>query len=98
MPDKTPRDRAQAGYTLFLQRLPTGTAKNVAKEMGISDSQLSELKNKHVEPVMLLLAHLGLKVVDSANRCVTPQVYEFLISTHERMVRQAPALVWGDDE
>jgi hypothetical protein len=98
MPDLTPRDRAQIGFTMVLQRMSHGRAQNVAKDMGISDSTLSELKTKHAEKVLLLLAHLGLKVVDARAKTLAPAAFEFLTESHQRFVKVAPQLVWGDDE
>jgi hypothetical protein len=98
MPDLSPRDRAQRGYTMVLQRMSHGTAKNIAKDMGISDSAVSELKTKHVENALLLLAHLGLKVVDVKARCMAPAAFEFLTDSHQRIARKAPELLWGDED
>lgn len=90
------RDRAHKAYTLVLQRMPHGEGKNIAAEMAISPSDLTELKKK-VEPVLLLLSHLGFKLTDIGSHCIKPAAYQFLIETHERVVREAPALVWTDE-
>ncbi len=94
----THRDRAQAGYSMFLRRLSKVKAGDIAKEMEISDSALSELKNKFAENVLLLLAHLNLKVVDASSRCMDPIAYEFLTRTHERMARTNATLLWEEEE
>jgi hypothetical protein len=93
----SPRDRAHRGFTMVLQRMPHGKATAIAKEMSISDSTLTELK-KQVEPVLLLLAHLGLKTVDTRARCMAPAAFDFLTQCHQRLMVTAPALVWGDEE
>jgi hypothetical protein len=92
----SPRDRAHRGFTMVLQRMPHGKATAIAKEMSISDSTLTELK-KQVEPVLLLLAHLGLKSVDVKARCMAPSAFEFLTESHRRIARQAPQLLWEED-
>ena len=94
----SPRDRANKGYSLVLQRMAHGTAKTIAADMGISDSTLSDIKNKQTEQVLLLLAHLGLKVVPANVKCLDPVAYEFLTAMHARIVAQAPQLVWEEAE
>jgi hypothetical protein len=99
MAEMTPRDRANRAYTEFLQLMaPGGTGKRLAAEMGMSDGDVSELKTKHMEKCLLLLAHLDRKVVPTRYRCMTPITYEFLTETHQRMVAQSPKLVWEDSE
>lgn len=98
MGETTPRDRAAAGFSTFLQRLPMGKAKQVAQEMGIGDKEVSELKTQSMEKCILLLAHLGLKVVDVKSRCISPAAYDFLVETHERVLRTQPSLVWDEQE
>lgn len=96
MAEKSPRDRAHAAYTMVLLRMPHGTAGEVAKAMDISDGDLSGLKNKHLEPALLLLAHLGLKVVSADMVCVSKKTFEFLTEQHERMV--VKKLAWAEDD
>lgn len=66
--------------------------------MGISDSTISRIKTERLEECVTLLAHLGLKVVPSDYKCVNPAAYAFLTSTHERVMRDAPHLIWEADE
>ena len=94
----TVRDCAQRSHSLFLRRMAAVKAGDIAKDMGISDSAMSELKNKHAESVLVLLAHLGLKAVAASSRCLDPAAFEFLTRTHERMARQSPQLLWEDTE
>lgn len=96
MAELTSRDRAHTGYTLFLQRLPQGKATEVAKEMKVSDADISTMKNKEMERCIHLLAHLGLKVVDSSARCISPSAFAFLTETHERVIRSQPSLIWDE--
>lgn len=98
MPDMSPRERAGRGFAEVLKRLPHGRAKELAEQMDIAESALSELKNKHVEHVLQLLAHLGLKVVSTDKVCMPRETFEFLTATHQRVVAKAPELVWSDGE
>lgn len=92
----TPRDRANKAHSLVLQKMPHGTAQDIAKAMEVSDSELSGIKNKQLEPVLLLLAHLDLKVVSTDYVCLSRKTYEFLTEQHERMVKRK--LAWVEDE
>lgn len=98
MADCTARDVAQRGYSVALRRLADMKATKVAEAMGTSDATISTLKNQHLEQCLLLLAHLGLKVVDAKARCLAPDAFTFLTSTHQRVMQQAPQLVWEEDK
>jgi hypothetical protein len=90
-----PAETARKGVQLALQRLQeSGKAGAVAVAMGLSDSTVSRIKTERLEEVLLLIAHLGLKVVPADFRCVNPEAYAFLTSTHERVMREAPHLIW----
>lgn len=94
----TPPERACKAMQLVLQRLQEpGTGVAVATAMGVSESTISRLKNERLEECLRLLAHLGLKVVPSEFRCVNPEAYAFLTSTHEKVMRVAPGLIWEAD-
>lgn len=83
---------------LVLQRLQEpGTAVSVAAAMGASEATVSRIKNERMEDCLRLLAHLGLKVVPAEFKCVNPDAYYFLTSTHEKVMRQAPHLIWEAD-
>lgn len=97
-PESSPRDRAQKAHSLFLQRIGKVKAGDIAKLMEMTDGQLSEIKNKKVEDALLLLAHLGLKVVPVEMRCMPLDAFVFLTSMHKRVVEKAPALIWEDVE
>lgn len=92
------RDIASRGFTLLLQKLSRGRAGQVAKEMGVADSQVSDLKNKQAEQVLLLAAHLGLKLVPADAVVVGPAVMAFLTESHKKMLRHAPDLLWSMEE
>jgi len=80
---------------LVLQRLQEpGTAVAVAAAMGTSESTVSRIKTERLEEVLRLMAHLGMKVVPADYKCVNPASYEFLTTTHEKVMRMAPHLIW----
>lgn len=96
--DTTARDRAQKGYSLFLRRIGEVKAGDIAKEMGITDGALSEIKTKKVEDALKLLSHLGLKCVPSEFRCIDPATFEFMAVTAKKLMNAAPQLLWDEQE
>lgn len=94
----TPRDRADVAYSQVLQKLPHGAATKLAKEMGISDKDFSEIKNESLAPSLYLLAHLGYKIVPVGSQCMSQVSYDFLMELHQRVTRRAPKLCWEDSE
>lgn len=95
--DISARDRAQRGYTLFLNRIGNVKAGDIAKTMGVSDAVVSETKTKKVEDAILLLSYLGLKCVPAHFRCLEPAMFEFLTASSKKLMNEAPELLWGDD-
>lgn len=95
----TPAERARKAVQLVLQRLKEpGTAVAAAAAMGVSEATISRLKNDHMEQVLTLLAHLGLKVVPFTFKCVDRESYDFLVRSHTRVMEKAPELIWDQDE
>ena len=94
--DSIARDRARKGYSLALRRLSDIKATNVANEMGTSDASISKLKTEHLEQCLVLLAHLGLKVVDANAKCMDRAAFEHLTSSYGRVLSQQPELIWED--
>lgn len=91
----TPAERARKAVQLALQRLQEpGTGVSLATAMGVSEATVSRIKTERLEEVLLLLAHLGLKVVPAEFKCVDAAAYAFLTSTHEKVMRVAPQLIW----
>lgn len=97
MTEKTPAERAKQAHTLVLQRLAATTQVALSAAMGTSESTINRIKTERLEEVLLALAHLGLKVVPAEFKCVDPEAYAFLTRTHERVMRQAPQLIWDVD-
>ena len=95
----TPAERARKAVQLVLQRLKEpGTAVSASAAMGTSEATISRLKNDHMEPVLTLLAHLGLKVVPADFKCVDREAYDFLVRSHKRVMAKQPELIWDADE
>lgn len=95
---KTPPETARKGLHLALQALQEpARAGALAVAMGVSESTVSRIKNDQLDKVLLLLAHLGLKVVPTEFRCVDPATYAFLTATHQRVMQKAPQLIWDAD-
>jgi hypothetical protein len=94
----TPHERARRAHTLVLKRLSLGMGGQIAEAMGIAPSTVSELKNKHLENVLLLLAHLDLKVVPTDTHCVSPNAFALLKESHEKLIRLAPHMVWDGED
>lgn len=93
-----PDERTRKAMQLVLQRLQEpGTAVAVAVAMGTSESTISRIKTERMEEVLRLMSHLGLKVVPADFKCVNPEAYSFLTSTHEKVMRLAPQLIWEAD-
>lgn len=96
---KSPAETARKGVQLALQRLQEpAKAGAIATAMGISESTVSRIKTERLEEVITALAHLGLKVVPADFKCVNPEAYAFLTSTHERVMREAPQLIWDIEQ
>ena len=65
--------------------------------MGVSETTMNRIKTERLEETLLLLSHLGLKVVPAEFRCVNPAAYEFLTRTHQRVMERHPELIWEQD-
>lgn len=85
--------------TRVLQRMnDAATGVQLAVSTGFSETKVSRIKNDQLEDAVLLLAHLGFKVVASDQKCVHPAAYEFLVESHRRVVERAPELIWDEEE
>ncbi|MGC4075437.1 MAG: hypothetical protein QM702_00065 [Rubrivivax sp.] len=95
----TPPERARKIVQAVLQRLQGGeTQASLAIAIGASEATVNRLVNEHLDKLASVMAHLGLKVVPADYRCVDPEAYAFLTSTHERVMRQAPELIWDRED
>ena len=94
----TPAERARKGVSLVLQAMQApGTAQALACSMGTSEATVSRLKNERLEEVALLCAHLGIKWVPANSKCVSPETYAFLTTSHARVMAVAPELIWESE-
>lgn len=95
----SPAERARKISTLLRQRLNEGeTQASLAVAIGSSEPTVNRLINEHLDKFTALLAHLGMKVVPVEFKCVDPAAYEFLTTTHARVMQQAPQLIWEREE
>lgn len=92
------RERAHEAHTMFLNKIRKANAGDVALAMGVSDSKVSELKNKQMQDCLLLLAHLGLKLVPANYQCMPSDTHRFLVQSHQLVVQKAPHLLFGGEE
>jgi DNA-binding XRE family transcriptional regulator len=96
--DLTPQERARKGSALALQRMADRTQAALAVAMGVSESTVNRIKTERLDEVLLVLAHLGLKVVPTEFKCVDAAAYAFLTTTHQRVMQRAPNLIWEQEE
>lgn len=95
----TTAERARKISTLIRQRLNDGeTQASVAVAIGASEPTVNRLINEHLDKFAAVLAHLGLKVVPAEFKCMDPDAYAFLTSTHAKVMREAPQLIWEREE
>ena len=94
----TPAERAKKAHSMVLHRMADATQTALAVAMGVSESTVNRIKTERLEEVLQMLAHLGLKVVPADFKCVNPEAYAFLTSTHERVMREAPQLIWETEQ
>lgn len=60
---ETPAAVARRGHSLALTRLRDVKGVELARAMGTSESTVSRIANERLEEALLLIAHLGLKLV-----------------------------------
>lgn len=94
----SPWDRARKAQALVLQRLADRTQTQAAADMKVSETTMNRIKTERLEEVLLLISHLGLKVVPADFVCVDGAAYAFLTTTHERVMKKAPELIWEQEE
>ena len=70
----------------------------LAVAIGSSEATVNRLLNEHLDKLASIMAHLGLKVVPTEFKCVDPAAYEFLTTTHQRVMEKAPHLIWEQEE
>lgn len=94
-----PAERARKALSLALQAMqPAGKQGALAAAMGVSESTVSRIKSEKLEDAIVLVSHLGFKLVPADFKCVSSEAYEFLTKTHARVMAQAPELIWDTEE
>lgn len=87
--------KIQSAILRAAQRETTQAA--IASSMGVSESTLSRFLNDHIERFSHLLAHAGLRVVDSEMRCFPPDYVDALLlmaKQHLSTVQTVRTLEW----
>lgn len=77
-----------------------GTQVAIATAMGISEAQVSRIKNEQLEQVCLMLAHAGMKVVSTDRVCVNRQAYESMSYIASKAMADqdiSKRLIWEDE-
>ncbi len=94
----SPVERARKSHVIVLRALQEpGKATSAATCMGVSESTVSRLKSDHLEPLCLLLAHLGLKVVPVDMHCFPADKVQALLTLakgHLAAIERPEQLVW----
>jgi len=91
-------ERARDGLATVLQVLSeTGTAAKLAAASGLSEATVSRWKNERLEEGILLLSHLGFRVISAEHKVLDPKAYDFLISAFIKAMQTAPGLILGAD-
>jgi hypothetical protein len=73
---------------------PSGTAGNVAKAMGASDTTVSRIKTEKLEDAIVFLYHLGFKVVPQDMKCYPEKYIEALHTMAQMHIEDGPKLNW----
>lgn len=72
----------------------SGTQRNVAQVLGVSEATVSRIKTEKLEDAITLLYHLGFKVVPQDMKCY-PAEYVQALHTMARMhMAEAKTLEW----
>ncbi len=91
----SPHEKARKAHGAVLQALaPAGTARNVAQALGTSETTVSRIKSEKLEDAIVLLYHLGFKVVSAGMKCY-PEDYVQALQTMARMhITETKTLNW----
>lgn len=87
---------------LALRAISGATQTAIAAALGVSEATLSRLKSDHLEIVMRVLAHAGLKVVPAHYKCYDPRQLDALFVLAQGQFGRAKTiddvLYWDEDE
>lgn len=97
----SPFERARNAVSRVLQAMQApGTGVSLSAAMGKSESEISRIKNDRLEDAMVMVHHLGFKLVSADRVCVDRAELDMLRRSYCRMVQnqQAADKLFGDDE
>lgn len=73
--------RARKAHSAVLQAMQDpGTQRNLAQVIGVSETTISRTKTEKLEDVLMLLYHLGFKVVSQDKVCVERASYDAMVT------------------
>ncbi len=73
-----PTERARKNLTTALNCISDAKGSEISKDCGISEGQISKLKNGPLADICTILAHCGLKIVPTGRVCVRTEEYKFM--------------------
>ena len=88
-------ERARKNEKVVLRGLASVGQVNAAKEINLSESAVSRMKDGEIAKFSRFLAACNLKVVPVSFRCAKPEVIEAL-QTLARSAMNQPSLAWDD--
>lgn len=96
-----PRARARKAAALVLQRVQRETTQAaIAAAMGVSEATISRALSEHLERMMLILAHAGIKCVPAELKCYPADEIQALITlarVRMQQVDKPDKLLWDDE-
>lgn len=93
-------ERSRKIHTTILNHLSDIGQASVAKQISLSEGEVSKLKNTHLEHLSSLLSACGLKVVPESYRCTNPKNVQAMVTLYDAAMSKIPntlELLWGDE-
>ena len=93
-------ERSRKNHTTILNHLSEIGQVRVAEQIGLSEGEVSKLKNTHLEHLSALLSACGLKVVPQEYKCIDPLKAQAMVTLYEAAMSKIPntvELLWGDE-
>lgn len=91
----TPAEKARKAFAAVLRATQeTGTQRNVAQVLGVSEATVSRIKTEKLEDAITLLYHLGFKVVSGDMHCYPADYVQALHTMARMQMQQSPTLEW----
>lgn len=82
-------ERSRKTYTRVLQALAEpGSQRNLAQELGSSESTVSRIKNEQLESCIAFLVAAGFKVVPAEVQCYAPEYVQALHVLAKRQIQE----------